>query len=314
MLELARVLWKHRGGAAAIGEACLVAGPFHRALCRLDLVHRRFRAGPRPQLPGADQLRQPRLPLGDELSRHAQLHANAPGLASDAIRDIVPDAEIATHRPPQAGDYSFNNIGLPSFFMLSSTMPNALREEKGYYDVSRLRRQHRLAHRERHAGDRRPRHPAHRHEDLPAVGAAHRQCRGAAVRLGGDLRRIPGDHRRVREGVAGNGRPCAGACRDRGTEGRAWRGLVQAPVARRNAVLAELARILVPVNYTREPRFRHDPAYTVPPLPTLAVAAELPEFTDGARAALRAGRVDARAEPLLAAMEQARRLVEAAVS
>ena len=46
------------------------------------------------------------------------------------------DAEIATHRPPQAGDYSFNNIGLPSFFMLSSTMPNALREEKGYYDVS----------------------------------------------------------------------------------------------------------------------------------------------------------------------------------
>ena len=39
-------------------------------------------------------------------------------------------------RPPQAGDYSFNNIGLPSFFMLSSTMPDALREEKDYYDVS----------------------------------------------------------------------------------------------------------------------------------------------------------------------------------
>ena len=57
-------------------------------------------------------------------------------VAADAIRDIVPDADIATHRPPQAGDYSFNNIGLPSFFMLSSTMPNALREEKNYYDVS----------------------------------------------------------------------------------------------------------------------------------------------------------------------------------
>ena len=48
----------------------------------------------------------------------------------------MPDAVIATVRPPQAGDYSFNNIGLPSFFMLSSTMPNALREEKNYYDVS----------------------------------------------------------------------------------------------------------------------------------------------------------------------------------
>ena len=42
----------------------------------------------------------------------------------------------STMRPPQAGDYSFNNIGLPSFFMLSSTMPDTLRHEKNYYDVS----------------------------------------------------------------------------------------------------------------------------------------------------------------------------------
>ena len=34
---------------------------------------------------------------------------------------------------------------------------------------------------------------------------------------------------------------------------------------------------------TREPRFRHDPAYTVPPLPTLAVAAELPGMHEGLR-------------------------------
>jgi hypothetical protein len=83
-------------------------------------------------------------------------------------------------------------------------------------------------------------------------------------------------------------------------------------VARRNAVLAELARILVPVNYTREPRFRHDPAYTVPRLPTLAVAAELPQFTDTherrcAQVELMRGQ-----NRFLAAMEQARRLVEAA--
>ena len=46
----------------------------------------------------------------------------------------------------------------------------------------------------------------------------------------------------------------------------------------RNDVLHALGRILVPVNYTREPRFRHDPAYTVPKLPTLSVAAELGRF------------------------------------
>ena len=42
-------------------------------------------------------------------------------------------------------------------------------------------------------------------------------------------------------------------------------------VARRNAVSLELARILVPINYTQQPRFRHDPAYTVQPLPTIAI-------------------------------------------
>src|SRR5262249_38405542 len=41
-----------------------------------------------------------------------------------------------------------------------------------------------------------------------------------------------------------------------------------------NAVQQGLARILVPVNFTRASRFRHDPAYTAPPLPALAVAVD----------------------------------------
>jgi hypothetical protein len=36
----------------------------------------------------------------------------------------------------------------------------------------------------------------------------------------------------------------------------------------------------VPINFTREPRFRHDPAYTCPPLPTLHAAMELAEHGD----------------------------------
>ena len=79
-------------------------------------------------------------------------------------------------------------------------------------------------------------------------------------------------------------------------------------------MLLELARILVPINYTREPRFTHDPAYTVPPLPTLAVAAELPEFADGhdrrcAMVDLMRGQ-----NRYVAAMDMARRLVESAVA
>jgi hypothetical protein len=36
-----------------------------------------------------------------------------------------------------------------------------------------------------------------------------------------------------------------------------------------------LARILVPINATREARFRHDPAVPIPPLPTLSAANDI---------------------------------------
>ena len=48
--------------------------------------------------------------------------------------------------------------------------------------------------------------------------------------------------------------------------------------AKANRVIQDLARILVPINFTREARFRHDPALTIPPLPTLATATELDHF------------------------------------
>jgi hypothetical protein len=235
------------------------------------------------------------------------------GLATQAIRDIVPNAEIATHRPPQAGDYSFNNIGLPSFFMLSSTMPNALREEKGYYDVSGC------------GGNI----AWHTENDTLEIADRDILLTDMKIYLLSILRIanaevLPFDwsatcdefaatitgYQKASQGMA-NLAPALGA-----TEAlkASLARLGQAPVARRNAVLAELARILVPVNYTREPRFRHDPAYTVPRLPTLAVAAELPQFTDAheqrcAQVELMRGQ-----NRFLAAMEQARRLVEAAVS
>ena len=84
---------------------------------------------------------------------------------------------------------------------------------------------------------------------------------------------------------------------------------LEGPAERINAVLQGLARILVPINYTREPRFRHDPAYTCPPLPTIAVAAELedhgPETIGFARTQLVRGQ-----NRLVAALRSARRLVE----
>ncbi|HVI86363.1 MAG TPA: peptidase M28, partial [bacterium] len=41
------------------------------------------------------------------------------------------------------------------------------------------------------------------------------------------------------------------------------------------AIIRRLARILVPLNFTRDGRFRHDPAVPIPPLPDLAPAQDL---------------------------------------
>ena len=53
------------------------------------------------------------------------------------------------------------------------------------------------------------------------------------------------------------------------------------PTKTANAVIHDLARILVPINFTREARFRHDPVLTVPPLPTIATATELDHHMNG---------------------------------
>ncbi|MGH6816409.1 MAG: M28 family peptidase, partial [Hyphomicrobiaceae bacterium] len=56
------------------------------------------------------------------------------GYVQSAIKAVT---GLPSHgeRPHRAGDYAFNNIGISSFFMLSSTMPDDLRAEKGYYTV-----------------------------------------------------------------------------------------------------------------------------------------------------------------------------------
>ena len=235
------------------------------------------------------------------------------GIATGAIRDIVPDAEIATHRPPQAGDYSFNNIGLPSLFMLSSTMPDVLREEKSYYDVSGC------------GGNI----AWHTENDTLEIADREILLKDMKIYLLSVLRIanaevLPFDWTATcdeflatiakYEKASGGMADLAPSRVATETLKTAVTKLRTAPPARQNAALIELARVLVPINYTREPRFRHDPAYTVPPLPTLAVAAELPSFTDPHRRNCAKVELMRGQNRFVAALDQARRLVEATQS
>ncbi|MDJ0388792.1 M28 family peptidase [Roseomonas sp. E05] len=203
-------------------------------------------------------------------------------VATQAILDVVPDAEVKTLRPPQAGDYSFNNIGLPSFFMLSSTMPEHLRKEKGYYDVSGCGAN--IAW----------------HTENDTIEIADRDILLTDMRIYllsvlriANAEVLPFDWLATCDEflatiaqyeAASEGMADLSTARTETEALRAAVGkLATASAAARNAASLGLARVLVPLNATREPRFRHDPAYTVPPLPTLAIAAELPKLPEALR-------------------------------
>ena len=231
-------------------------------------------------------------------------------LAESAIRDIVPDATIATHRPPQAGDYSFNNIGLPSLFMLSSTMPDEVRAEKNYYDVSGCGAN--IAW--------------HTENDTIEIADPARLMIDMKIYLLAALRvanadTLPFDwaataaeflHTIDDYESASSGLADLSPARD-ATKAlqAALERLSVTPTDTQNPVLHAIGRILVPVNYTREPRFRHDPAYTVPKLPTLAVAAELPGYTDDHMRRIAQTELLRGQNRYVAALTQARHLVEA---
>jgi N-acetylated-alpha-linked acidic dipeptidase len=235
-------------------------------------------------------------------------------IATEVIRDVVPDAEVKTMRPPQAGDYSFNNIGLPSFLMLSSTMPEALRKQKNYYDVSGC-------------GANIAWHTENDRIEIADRDILMKDMRIyllSALRIA-NAELLPFDWNAT----------CAEFLATIATYEKRANGLADLAEARaatlelqaalkrlpqskssekaKNAALQGLSRILVPINYTREPRFRHDPAFTVPPLPTLAVAPELPGMSVELR---RFGEVELMRgqNRYVAAIRAATRLVEGALS
>lgn len=80
------------------------------------------------------------------------------------------------------------------------------------------------------------------------------------------------------------------------------------PAAAANAVIQDLARILVPINFTRELRFRHDPAVTIPPLPSIHVATDLDRH-DAVTLGFALTQLTRLQNRLVAALGQARRYI-----
>jgi hypothetical protein len=200
-------------------------------------------------------------------------------LVEGAIRDVVPDAVFKTKRPNQAGDYSFNNIGITSFYMLSSTMADDLRKEKNYYDVSGC------------GGNI----AWHTENDQLEIADKDNLLRDIRIYMLSVLRVanadvLPFDWVATADEFAATVERYAAAAGDHADLTPSKQATVEfraavaklgdMPAAQANAISKKLARILIPINFTRTPRFAHDPAFTAPPLPGLAVAAELSRYKD----------------------------------
>jgi N-acetylated-alpha-linked acidic dipeptidase len=220
-------------------------------------------------------------------------------------------------RPHRAGDYAFNNIGISSFFMLSSTMPDELRAEKNYYTVGGC-------------GGNIAWHTENDLMDIADKEILLRDIKVYAQAVIGvaNATYLPFDwsatvaefaatiEKYQKEAVdAFDLAPAAKAVKDLAKALKKLQAGIKTrkvKPAKANPVIMGLARILVPINFTREARFRHDPAVPIPQLPTLSAASEIaamPKEKQGfARTQLTRGQ-----NRLVAALRQATRMVEAVV-
>ena len=206
-------------------------------------------------------------------------------MAAGAIRDVTGE-EATWARPLRAGDYCFNNLGISGFFMLSSTMPDDLRAEKGYYAVGGCGGN--IAwHTEDDTIEIVDRENLHR--DIQVYATAVWRAANAAVppfdfRLTVDSFAATLDRYQQQAGDKFDFSPAyedLNALRSAldgfyGSIDGITDGDVASPQARRaSEIQRTLARILIPVNYARQGRFWQDPAQNIPALPDLALVAKL---------------------------------------
>lgn len=189
-------------------------------------------------------------------------------------------------RPHQAGDYSFNNIGLSGFFMLLSEMPIELRKEKDYYPVGGcgmniawhtendlleiadkdiLMRDLRVYVATLQRVINNALHPF----NFQALATEFRETLDTYSSAAGDAVDFAPAYNAL-------GELDAALAALYGKTGSLLDASVNDPAVRAfNGAILEMARELIPINYTRNGLFRTEPAVKIPPLPDIEPAMKL---------------------------------------
>ncbi|MDC6448038.1 M28 family peptidase [Alphaproteobacteria bacterium] len=242
--------------------------------------------------------------FGIDLSKNcvAQINCDSPGCrwadtfdhlsvmteAEDYVHKIINDITGVTpicERPHRAGDYSFNNIGISSFFMLSSTMPEELRKEKNYYAVGGC------------GGNI----AWHTENDIMEIADKPNLERDIKVYASSVIELSTCEYlpfnwlasTKEFRGVLNNYQNKSGSHFDLKPSIQALDNFENklkkfydtisqgsAESEKVNSIIKKLARILIPLNYARNPRFTHDPALPIPQIPVLSLCEEFDEIPE----------------------------------
>ncbi|GBD16616.1 hypothetical protein HRbin26_01514 [bacterium HR26] len=290
LLEIARVFWQHRDRLRRTLRIAWWSGHSHGRYAGSTWYADTFAQDLMPNCIAHINCDSPGCRWATEY-RDVAWMAEASELVRATIRDVT-GQEATGSRPLRAGDCSFNNLGITTYFMLSSTMPESLIQQKGYYPVGGC------------GGNIQ----WHTEDDTIEIADRDNLLRDMRVYAAVLLRTLnapvhPFDYRAtVREieeylqryqEVAGDAfdfRPSLQAAGNLLVTLDRFYELVESlldrevddPEVRRvNAAQRSLARHLVPLGYVRAGRFRHDPAQQIPPLPEIAPATELGQVPAG---------------------------------
>lgn len=284
LLEIARVLWQHRDKLKRSVRICWWPGHSTGRYAGSTWFSDTFALDLEKNAVAQVNCDSPGCRWASEFINLSRM-SEAEAFLAEVVGEVA-GKPIEGERPHRAGDYSFNNIGISSYLMLSSTMPNALREEKGYYTVGGC------------GGNI----AWHTENDTLEIADRDILLRDIKVYLLAVIRNanaevLPFDWRATAREFADTVAEYQKKAGDRFDLTPSKEAVAElaaalddfyarverkeiAPAAA-NAVIQDLARILVPINFTRVTRFRHDPALTIPALPSIAAAAELDKFDEG---------------------------------
>ena len=237
--------------------------------------------------------------------------AEAGEVARSSIQSVA-GVEPTRQRPLRAGDYSFNQLGVSSLFMLLSNIPAKERERRGFYPVGGCGGN--IAwHTEKDRIDIADR--ANLERDLKVyLTAISRFLDDEIIPL--DFRETAAELNEALEAYEAKAlkrfdlsavRSGLNAVSERldALYGRIEDGEIEPAEA--NDLILRLGRLLVPLGYTEEARFEHDPATPRTPIPRLAGIHELEALLEAESPRLPFVRTDLRR----GANEIAQRLAEA---